>query len=92
MQVHFELTKRLAEMAGFPSVDIEVSPSGTLGDALDSLVNRFAPAGAEALVTDGQLIPSILVVLNGAACSPDDLGRALGENSSIDLLLPIAGG
>ncbi len=92
MQVHVELTKRLAEMAGFRDTTLEVDPGKTLDEALSTLVDRFASVGAHELIEDGKLHPSILVVVDGAARPTGHNDLKLTGNESIDLLLPIAGG
>jgi molybdopterin converting factor small subunit len=91
MAVTFEMTKRLAEMAGL-SRCVEVGDGRTLGEALQSLSNRLREAGANTLLQNGDLHPSILVVVDGEARSAHDRDLPLAGGETIDLLLPIAGG
>ena len=92
MQVRVELTRRLAELAGFRSTVVELQNGDTLGDALSNLVRRFSSVGANQLLENGMLHPSILVVVDGSARPKDQNALTLNGEESIDLLLPIAGG
>lgn len=91
MSITFEMTKRLAEMAGLDRA-IEVESEPTLGHALRSLALRLRDAGASALLQNEDIHPSILVVVNGEARSTRDQDLPLAGGETIDLLLPIAGG
>ena len=91
MPVTFELSRRLAEMSGLDRRVVEVNGAATLGEALSSLASRLTAVGASALLQNGQLHPSILVVVAGEA-RPHDRDLPLAGGETIDLLLPIAGG
>ncbi len=92
MEVKVELTKRLAELAGFRTTMIDLTHGNTLGDVIADLIHRFDSAGAVQLLENGELHPSILVVVDGAARPAEQNALALQGHESIDLLLPIAGG
>ncbi len=93
MEVRFSLTKRLAELAGFQSETVQLSPSERLDGALRQVAHRFQGTEAAELTENGRLHSSILVVVDGTACRPNQAADVeLKGGEDIDLLLPIAGG
>lgn len=90
MRVQFELTTRLAELAGFRDRAIEVTGGDTLTDALHALEDEM-DRGGDTLLTSGKLHPSILVVLDGLAQRREENVRLQG-GETIRLMLPVAGG
>jgi hypothetical protein len=91
MRVRFELTQRMAELAGFRRRDVDLPLGAGLADALARLRGELLRNGGTALVANGGLHPSVLVVLDGTACPPG-ANPPLADGSLVQLLLPIAGG
>jgi hypothetical protein len=92
VKVRFELTKRLAEMAGFTGGDVEVEDGSTIDQALYTLTRKLRGTESSSLLKGGRLHPSVLVVVDGEACLPGGRDRTLAGGEMIDLFLPIAGG
>jgi hypothetical protein len=92
VKVRIEVTKRLAEMAGFVGGEVELKEGTTIAQALDVVTGEFVGAESSGLLRDGQLHPSVLVVVDGRACLPDHRALCLAGGERIDLFLPIAGG
>jgi len=90
MTVRFELTTRLAELAGFGDQTLDLDGSPTLGDALDELKTRFVRH--DDLAPGGRLHPSILVVVDGEARVNGERALPLAGGETIRLMLPVAGG
>jgi len=91
MTVRFELTARLAELAGFREEPVELPESATLADAAACLVVRLREAGESRLLEGGRLHPSILALVDGHACRSGD-PVPLTDGERIRLMLPVAGG
>ena len=87
MTVRFELTPRLAEIAGAREIPVELPRRATLGEALDRLAGEMA----HPLTEEGRLHPSILVLFRGEAVRHEE-PTPLDDGESIQLLLPVAGG
>jgi hypothetical protein len=92
MTVRLELTKRLAEVAGFPHETLEIDEGATLGDALEAFERAVAAGPGAELAPGGRLHPSVLVVLDGTACIAGDRALPLHGGETIRLMLPVAGG
>lgn len=93
MRITLELTHRLAEMAGFHSMAIELAPGSNLRHAISRIEEVLSGSPALSLVPGGRLHPSILVVCRDRAFRPsDDHAVSVSADERIRLLLPIAGG
>jgi molybdopterin converting factor small subunit len=88
MHVRFELTARLAELAGFRDESLDVA-GDTLDDALLALEERLA---GSLLVDEGRLHSSVLVVLDGEVFRRGQRRVALRGDETVHLMLPVAGG
>lgn len=91
MTVQVHLSQRLADLAGFRDLPLDLPPGGMVREALARLRERIDTGTGAALLVNGQLHPSVLVFVNGGS-SARVLESPLGEGDVIDLLLPVAGG
>ncbi len=92
MTIRLELTTRLAEVAGFPERTMQIQGGETLADALRTFERTLAEGPGAGLAPGGKLHPSILVVLDGTACTSGDRTLPLRGGETIRLMLPVAGG
>lgn len=90
MKVRFELSSRLAHLAGFATLDADVSDGATLGDALATFARALPEGNPHGLLPGGRLHSSVLIVVDGTATR--DPRTALTPASLIQVLVPIAGG
>jgi len=88
MRVRFELTTRLAELAGFRDEALDVT-GDTVDDALRALEQRLH---GSVLVDEGRLHPSVLVVVDGEVFRRGDGSTPLRGGETVHLMLPVAGG
>ena len=91
MTVRFELTTRLAELAGLAEPSLELDTPSSLPEALRALIARIGDAAAP-LAPGGSLHPSILVVVDGLAHPPAHRDVTLRPGQTVRLMLPVAGG
>lgn len=91
MTVRFELTQRMAELAGFRRRDVDLPAGAALADAVACLRGELLRNGGAVLVANGGLHPSVLVVVDGSTCPPG-ANPPLADGSLVELLLPVAGG
>jgi molybdopterin converting factor small subunit len=92
MTIRLQLTTRLAELTGFPERTMQIQEGRTLDDALQELERTLAEGPGAGLAPGGRLHPSILVVLDGVACTSGDRTLPLRGGETIRLMLPVAGG
>ncbi len=91
MRVRFELTQRMAELAGFRWREYELPPGAGLSRAVATLRRELLQNGGARLVANGSLHPSVLVVVDGDVCLPGQ-DPVLADGAVVQLLLPVAGG
>ncbi|HMB68976.1 MAG TPA: MoaD/ThiS family protein [bacterium] len=93
MKVRFELTARLAELAGFREGAVEVPQGRTLRDALGALAGTLSEGAGGELLGRERVHPSVLVVVDGCAVAGSRLAdTTLTGGETIQLMLPVAGG
>ena len=91
MTIRFDLTPRMAELAGFRRTGLQLPEGAALADAIQGLRLELLRGPGSVLVSNGSLLPSVLVVVDGEACPPG-ANPLLAEGAVIHLLLPVAGG
>lgn len=91
MHVSFELSLRLREVLGSNALHLELPEGADLALALHRLAGHLRENRGLEFLRDGALHPSLLVVMNGVVQGRDGTAP-LRDGSSIQLLLPVAGG
>ena len=92
MKLRVEYMAQLRADAGCTHQEVDLPAGGnSLADLLAHLAAGFAETRSHLLTSSGQIQPSLLVVINGAAVSPRD-SVTLREGDVVTLLPPIAGG
>jgi MoaD family protein len=64
----------------------------TVGECLDSLVQRFPALKAELFDKDGGLSPQTFVSINFTSANPEKLDRPLNEGDQLYIVKIVAGG
>ena len=91
MKLRVEYMAQLRAAAGCTHHEVELTLGNTLADLLAHLAASLAEARSHFLTSSGQIQPSLLVVVNGAAVGARD-GVTLKDGDVVTLLPPIAGG
>ena len=91
MQVSFEMSLRLREVLGASALSFDLPEGADLAHALQRLAAHLKTNRGAEFLRDGDLHPSFLVVMNGAV-QARERNVPLHDGTSIQLLLPVAGG
>ena len=92
MKLRVEYMAQLRTAAGCTHHEVDLPAGGnSLADLLTHLAASVAETRSHLLTSSGQVQPSLLVVINGAAVSART-GVTLKEGDVVTLLPPIAGG
>ena len=92
MQVTFQYTGQLANVVGASEESVELTDS-RLGAAIGELVAKHGDGYARLVLDgDGNLRPSLLVVLDGEQAEGEKAELDLSGVKTVMLMTPIAGG
>lgn len=90
--MEWKLFADLAEIAGDRTVDVDVAPGDTVGDALDDLLDAH-PALRDRVLDDGAVADHINVLRNGRSVRHDEgLETTLETGDELALFPPVSGG
>ncbi|WP_458187466.1 ubiquitin-like small modifier protein 1 [Haladaptatus sp. NG-WS-4] len=91
--MQWKLFADLAELAGGKEVSVDAEPGGTVGDALDALLDPRPELENRVRGEDGQLRDHINVLRNGTNIFTEDgLQTELEEGDELALFPPVSGG
>lgn len=90
--MEWKLFADLREVAGDRTIDVDVEPGDTVGDALDALL-AARPALQERVLEDGEVADHINVLRNGDnVLHEGGLDAELAEGDELALFPPVSGG
>lgn len=89
--MEWRLFADLAETAGDRRISVDVSADGTVGDALDALLDE-RPALRERILDDAGELHSHVNVLRNGANLQNGLGTELESGDELALFPPVSGG
>ena len=94
MKLRVQYTAQLRTAAGRPEEEVDLPDGSTLAALLAHLASRLDEGAAMHLLSsNGQIRPSLMLVVNGAVTLADDAKVAVLRAGDVVLLLPpIAGG
>lgn len=92
--MEWKLFADLAERAGDKTVDVDVEPGATVGDALEALLADREVLADRVLDDDGTLRPQINVLRNGKDVETQETGMEtiLDDGDELALFPPVSGG
>lgn len=90
--MEWKLFADLREVAGDRTIDVDVEPGDTVGDALDALL-AARPALEDRVMEDGEVADHVNVLRNGEnVLHEGGLDTELTEGDELALFPPVSGG
>jgi molybdopterin synthase sulfur carrier subunit len=93
MKLSVQYMAQLRPLRGCQEEFVELPPGSNVNQLLVYLAEQQPDVASHLLTAAGEVRPSLLVAVNGAAVAPQDAPRvALAHGDVVTLLPPIAGG
>lgn len=93
MEVVFQYTGQLANVVGKSEESVDLGDDARLKPAIDQLAQRHGDGYAKLVLdANGDLRPSLLVVVDGEQADGDKAALDLSGAKTVMLMTPIAGG
>lgn len=94
MRLRVQYTAQLRSVVGREEEEVDLPEGSNLEELLQHVARRLRREAASHLLTSqGDLQPSLMVVLNNGAISPRDAGAvSINAGDVVTLMPPIAGG
>jgi len=92
--MEWQLFADLSDVAGDDRVAVEVPEGGTVGDALDALLDARPALGDRVLAADGSLHSHVNVLVNGenVRIEGEGMDTPVGPGDELAMFPPVSGG
>jgi molybdopterin synthase sulfur carrier subunit len=91
--MEWKLFADLAEVGGDRRIEVDVGPGGTVGDALDELLEDRPALRERVMTDDGEVQDHINLLRNGQNVAQDDgLDTELEAGDELAMFPPVSGG